>query len=131
MSDMGSRKSMKRGQSDGVKGRFAWHGYQQVPGRLASHSLQYGSRQKGKALWQQQMDKGVELAAHLKEHTLLVRMYKHLKLENHITDEPTERPLPVESKASNIPEMHWHNICKRGRYKLDSLAGRHFRHSKG
>eukprot|EP00967_Tisochrysis_lutea_P049459 scaffold60577_cov18-Tisochrysis_lutea.AAC.4 len=74
MSDMGSRKSMKRGQSDGVKGRFAWHGYQQVPGRLCifyKGSLQCRAQNmmvhvQGKSLvavWQQTERQGIMAAA--------------------------------------------------------------------
>eukprot|EP00983_Pelagomonas_calceolata_P007952 259805-Pelagomonas_calceolata.AAC.6 len=32
------------------------------------------------------------------------------------------------TKAPHILEMYWHNIRKRNRYKLDSLAGRHLEH---
>eukprot|EP00983_Pelagomonas_calceolata_P108384 1159452-Pelagomonas_calceolata.AAC.3 len=63
-------------------------------------------------------------------HTLQAHK-AHLQLENHTTAEPSEQPLLEITKVPHILEMLWHDVRELGRYKLDSLAGRHFGHSEG
>eukprot|EP00967_Tisochrysis_lutea_P115065 scaffold183981_cov22-Tisochrysis_lutea.AAC.1 len=57
--------------------------------------------------------------------TLFVSTCKHLQLENRIADASTKRPFLESTNAPHIPKMHWHNVCKHGCHKVDSLAGRH------